>query len=317
MSVRGKAGVPGSAIWRWLATTVLLGGLFLLVDTAVLWRELQRIPLWVLLPAVLLSVVQVVISSWRWRYTGKRLGLNIGFGDAVQEYYLATFINQVLPGGVLGDVNRALRHGAKAGKRQKAAHAVAIERLSGQLVLALVVSLGMVVLWQANVFAPSLAHFSVGIGWLPIVFLLAVAGSVLLFWRYSARFKAYLEALQEDVHQALFSWPALPLQLGSSLLVMASYLSVFLLLAVAADYVASAAAAAVLLALCTVLLLSMVVPLTVAGWGIREGAAALLWPLAGLPAEQGVALSVGYGVLVFIGSCPGALVLFKGRRGLR
>jgi uncharacterized membrane protein YbhN (UPF0104 family) len=132
---------------------------------------------------------------------------------------------------------------------------------------------------------------------------------------YSARFKAYLVALGDDARQALFSWPALPLQLTSSLLIVASYLAVFLLLAVAVDYVNSAAAAAVLMALCTVLLLSMVIPLTVAGWGIREGAAALLWPLAGLPAEQGVALSVGYGALMFIGSCPGALVLLKGRRG--
>jgi len=316
MSAVAKTAARGTAAWRWLATAVLLGALFLLVDTTALWRELQRIPLWVVLPAVLLSAVQVVISSWRWRYTGKRLGLSIGLLDAVQEYYLATFINQVLPGGVLGDVNRALRHGAKAGKRQKAAHAVAIERLSGQLVLALVVGLGLVVLWQANVFTPSLVDSSVVIGWLPIILLLAIAGSLLLFRRYSARFKAYLVALRDDVRQALFSWPALPLQLMSSLLVMASYLSVFLLLALAADYVNSAAAAAVLLALCTVLLLSMVVPLTVAGWGIREGAAALLWPLAGLPAEQGVALSVGYGALVFIGSCPGALVLLKGRRGL-
>jgi uncharacterized membrane protein YbhN (UPF0104 family) len=315
MSVTAKTGGRGTAAWRWLASAILLGALFVLVDTTTLWGELQRIPLWVALPAFVLSAVQVVISSWRWRYTGKRLGLNIGLGDAVQEYYLATFVNQVLPGGVLGDVNRALRHGAKAGKRQKAAHAVVIERLSGQLVLALVVLLGLTVLWQASVFKLSLAGSSAAIGWLPVFLLLAVAGGLLVLQFYSARFKAYLVALGDDVRQALFSWPALPLQLTSSLLVVASYLSVFLLLAMAADYVNSAAAAAVLLALCTVLLLSMLVPLTVAGWGIREGAAALLWPLAGLPAEQGVALSVGYGVLMFIGSCPGALVLFKGCRG--
>jgi len=310
-----KTGVRGIAGWRWLASAILLGALFLLVDTTSLWHELQRIPLWVALPAFALSAVQIVISSWRWRYTGKRLGLSIGLGDAVQEYYLATFVNQVLPGGVLGDVNRALRHGARVGKRQKAAHAVAIERLSGQLVLALVVGLGLIALWQANVLTLSLAGSSAAIGWLPIVLLLAVAGGLLVLRLYSARFKAYLVALGDDARQALFSWPALPLQLTSSLLIVASYLAVFLLLAVAVDYVNSAAAAAVLMALCTVLLLSMVIPLTVAGWGIREGAAALLWPLAGLPAEQGVALSVGYGALMFIGSCPGALVLLKGRRG--
>ncbi|HEV8077123.1 MAG TPA: lysylphosphatidylglycerol synthase transmembrane domain-containing protein [Marinobacter sp.] len=316
MSATVKVGARGAAAWRWLASAVLLGTLFTLVDTTALWRELQRIPLWVVVPAAALSVVQVVISSWRWCYTGKRLGLSMGLGDAVQEYYLATFINQVLPGGVLGDVNRAVRHGAKAGKRQKAAHAVAIERLSGQLVLALAVGLGLVLLWQANVFKPLLVDSSVT-GWFPFVLLLGIAGGFLLLRRYSTGFKTYLLALHDDVRRALFSWPALPLQLVSSLLVIISYLAVFLLLAVAADYVNSAAAAAVLLALCTVLLLSMAIPLTVAGWGIREGAAALLWPLAGLPAEQGVALSVGYGALVFMGSCPGALVLLKGRRGLR
>ena len=57
----------------------------------------------------------------------------------------------------------------------------------------------------------------------------------------------------------------------------------------------------------------MAVPITISGWGVREGAAALLWPLAGLPAEQGVALSVGYGAMVFLASLPGALVLVSGR----
>jgi hypothetical protein len=62
-------------------------------------------------------------------------------------------------------------------------------------------------------------------------------------------------------------------------------------------------------ALCPLLLLAMVVPLTVSGWGVREGVAAILWPLVGLPAEQGVALSVGYGAAVFLVSLPGALAL--------
>ena len=59
--------------------------------------------------------------------------------------------------------------------------------------------------------------------------------------------------------------------------------------------------------------LALVVPLTVSGWGVREGVAAILWPLAGLPAEQGVALSVGYGAAVFLVSLPGALALLVRR----
>jgi len=74
---------------------------------------------------------------------------------------------------------------------------------------------------------------------------------------------------------------------------------------------------AVIAGLGSILLLSMVIPLTVAGWGIREGAAAVLWPMVGLPAEQGVALSVGYGALVLVSSLPGVVFLFASRLAAR
>ncbi len=65
------------------------------------------------------------------------------------------------------------------------------------------------------------------------------------------------------------------------------------------------------LALSSLLLLAMVIPVTVAGWGLREGVAAVLWPLAGLPVEQGVALSVGYGLTILLSSLPGGLFVFS------
>jgi hypothetical protein len=105
----------------------------------------------------------------------------------------------------------------------------------------------------------------------------------------------------------------LPVQIGSSLVVMSSYLGVFLCLAWGAGYVDTWAEAGLIVGLGSILLLSMVIPLTVAGWGIREGAAALIWPMAGLPAEQGVALSVGYGALVLVSSLPGVVFLFTSR----
>ncbi|MEX0870777.1 MAG: lysylphosphatidylglycerol synthase domain-containing protein, partial [Aquisalimonadaceae bacterium] len=59
-------------------------------------------PTWLLF-ALAITVLQVLLSAWRWRFTAGRLGLTLPFPAAVREYYLATFINQVLPGGVLGD----------------------------------------------------------------------------------------------------------------------------------------------------------------------------------------------------------------------
>jgi len=57
------------------------------------------------------------------------------------------------------------------------------------------------------------------------------------------------------------------------------------------------------------LLMTMLVPVTIAGWGLREVAAAALWSAAGLSAADGVAVSVSYGLIVLVSSVPGAVVL--------
>ena len=300
---------------RWLFTTLLIGLVVWLVDGSELWRELGRISPIILLPAFALTVLQVALSAWRWQYTVERLGLSLPLGVAIREYYLATFLNQVLPGGVLGDVNRAWRHGSEAGERLSALHGVAIERLSGQLVLALVVAVSIIWLFQTGQFAPKPIENGL---WL-VSGILCVALALWLALRSGIlkgvleRLADYLRHLRQDLFKSLLRWPVLPVQVGSSLLVLASYLGVFLCLAWGAGYLHSLEAAAVIVALGSILLLSMVFPLTVAGWGIREGAAAVLWPMVGLPAEQGVALSVGYGALVLASSLPGMVFVFAGK----
>ena len=64
-------------------------------------------------------------------------------------------------------------------------------------------------------------------------------------------------------------------------------------------------------------LLAMALPFGFAGWGLREGAAALSWSIAGLDAAQGVAASISYGVLTLIGSLPGLLALLRLRAATR
>ena len=98
-------------------------------------------PAWVS-AALLLSLVQVVVSAWRWKFTAGCLGIDLPFSVAVQEYYLAMFLNQVIPGGVVGDVSRAWRHAsiqvALTAARGPAVRAVILERASGQVVMGIV-----------------------------------------------------------------------------------------------------------------------------------------------------------------------------------
>src|SRR3546814_13404904 len=61
---------------------------------------------------VLIVQSQIVLSAMRWRFTAGRLGMRLTRGRAVGEYYVATFLNQVLPGGVAGDALRTWRNRA-------------------------------------------------------------------------------------------------------------------------------------------------------------------------------------------------------------
>jgi hypothetical protein len=58
-----------------------------------------------------LTVMTTVCCAWRWRIVARGLGVDVPLGTAVAAYYRSLFLNVTLPGGVVGDVHRGLRHG--------------------------------------------------------------------------------------------------------------------------------------------------------------------------------------------------------------
>lgn len=293
---------------RWTLTLILFGTVLWLVNPAAVLEQLRGVEWPWLLLALAITPVQVVVSAWRWRYTVHRLGGRLPLGYAVGEYYLGTLVNQLVPGGVAGDAGRAFRHRQQGDITTRAIHGVMIERLSGQVVLFLLTAV-LVLTWLPLPGPPMPGLFL-----LPGVLIIGLLAWSLIQAPTVARWFAIFRT---DVQRALASGSALPVQLGSSLVVIASYLAVFWCLAMGLGLSVAVDAPGLLLALCTVLLMAMVIPLTVSGWGIRESAAAVLWPVAGLPSEQGVALAVSYGLLVLVSALPGALFLFNGARQTR
>lgn len=316
----------------------LLTLLAFLVDVGEVVARLSALRPWWVAAALAISVLQIAVSAWRWRYTAARLDIELPLTTAVAEYYLATFLNQVLPGGVLGDVSRAWRHSraeSADGTGLRSVHAVILERTSGQAVMitVAVVAAGLLLLpggrsgtaASGTAVSALLEHPLSGV---PSAVSLVVGGAVvvlgLVLLRMLARKAARVPALDrllEDARSALLG-SALAVQATLSLMIVASYVAVFVLAARAVGVETSLPALALLV---PPVLVTMLVPVSVAGWGVREGAAALLWGAVGLTASDGVAISVAYGLLVLISSLPGAVMLAfslttggdRGRRGDR
>ncbi|MGC1210343.1 MAG: lysylphosphatidylglycerol synthase domain-containing protein, partial [Micromonospora sp.] len=126
------AGLLAALVW-WLGTGPFLAGLRLIDAPA-------------LAAALVIGLVTTVCCGWRWALVAGGLGVRLPIGTAVAHCYRAVFLNSTLPGGVLGDVHRAVRHGRDAGDVSSGIRAVVWERTAGQvvqLVVALVVLLAL------------------------------------------------------------------------------------------------------------------------------------------------------------------------------
>jgi uncharacterized membrane protein YbhN (UPF0104 family) len=258
---------------------------------------------WVLL-ALGISVLQLVLSAYRWRVTAGRLGIHLPFKDALREYYLATFLNQVLPGGVLGDVSRAWRHARV--QTGPVIRTVILERASGQAVM-----------MAAAVFSLLIIPRTFGIDpWLAMGAAAIASGAIVLGLLHARRQQArtaegLVGLVWRDVHAALLARDVVATQLAVSALVVGSYIATYV---VAARAVGVATPTSILAPLIAPVLMSMLIPASIAGWGVREATAAGLWIAVGLTAEDGVAISAAYGVLVLLSSLPGALFLLTAGR---
>lgn len=266
------------------------------------------------LAALGLGLLTTVLAALRWCLVARRVGLKLRVRDAIAEVYRATFLNAVLPSGVLGDVDRAVRHGRDAGDMARGARAVVLERTAGQLVLiavACVVLPTQPALVAAVLSGPSHPPVAVAIGAAAV--LLATTGVAIVVARSrpgSGKWRRVLHEAVADARAGLLArdtWPAL---FGLSLAALAGFLVLFL---VAARAAGTTADTATLLPLLLMALLAMGLPVNIGGWGPREGIAALGFWMAGLGAPLGITVSVAYGVLALIASLPGGLVLLARR----
>lgn len=291
---------------RVVVSLAVLTTVALVVDgEELLSRILQADP--ALLAAAFVALnVQTLLCALRWRLTAARIGLRIGIYDAVIEYYLAQLVNQVVPGGVIGDVGRAART-RHTGGLILAGQAVALERLSGQIALG---TMGLIAI-TVTAIVPG------GLRWPPAVGLCILAGlSALLLVRSLSRKRSLRRRIPRPIaNMARLAWYALAapgvrlrqtaLSLGTTVCNIAAF--AFCAWATGTDLSPGAAAALV-----PMILVAMLIPVGIAGWGFREGAAAALLPLAGATAEAGVAASVAFGAMLLASSVPGLIPIVLG-----
>ena len=253
--------------------------------------------------AVTLTALTTVCSAWRWQVVARALGTGISLRRATGAYYRSLLLNSVLPGGILGDVHRAVTQGRRAGDVAQGMRAVGWERLFGQVVQAVLTA--VVLLTLPSPVRPVLPYILAGIA--------VVVGCAALVVGVAARLGRSRPAraartIATDLRRGLLVrgvWPQLTL---ASVLVVAGHTATFV---IAARIAGSTAPLGELIALLMVIQIAAGIPLSIGGWGPREGAAAWAFAAAGLGAATGVTVTTLYAVLMLAAVSPGAGLLPK------
>jgi glycosyltransferase 2 family protein len=246
--------------------------------------------------ALLLAAIATTAAAWRWRLIAIRLGVALRWPTAIAMYYRSQFLNTVLPGGVVGDVHRAVAHGQNVENIRQTTRAVVIERTAGQVVqLAMAV---IILSWFGAQFQGFL------VAWL-VIGLGAIAVAVLVTAAASARGRGALLHEVRELRAGLGSVRTCAQVVIASVIVVACHVATF---TIATAAVGVGVPPLRMLALAIVVLLGSSIPLNIGGWGPREGVAGWAFALAGFGASAGVAASTLFGVLCIVSVAPGAIV---------
>ncbi len=298
------------AAWRWgriAAAGVILALLVWRLGTGPFVDGLRAVDGWALLAATALAVPATLCCAWRWKIVARGMGVDLPLRAATAAYYRSVFLNVAVPGGIVGDVHRGITHGRASGHLGRGLRSVVWERGAGQLVQFVLTAAVLLALPSPvrDAMPPIVIAVLVAAAGLAVVVRVAPAGRS----RY-ARVRATVGADIRDGLLAHRAWLGVAV---ASAVAVACHAAIFM---IAAHAVGTPAAWSTTLPLALLVMAAMVLP-NVGGWGPREGVAAWAFAAAGLGADRGVATAVAFGVMVFVASLPGAVVLGAGwlRRG--
>ena len=246
--------------------------------------------------ALLLAAAATVAAAWRWQLIASRLGIPLRLPTAVGMYYQSQFVNMMLPGGIIGDIRRAVTRVPSGTRLVHAARAVAIERFSGQAVQ---LALTLMVLAYLGTEIEGILLPALGIGFGVVIGALAAASAA------SARVRRALLREAHELRAALGSIRTAVQVTIASVIVIGCHVATF---TIATAAVGERVPVGPMLTLALVVLLGAGVPVNIGGWGPREGIAGWAFALTGFGASAGVAASTLFGVLAIISIAPGAIV---------
>jgi glycosyltransferase 2 family protein len=297
---------------------IVLSSLKILVSAALLYLALRKVDFhelasrfdvaslgWIAL-AIAATFLQIFIGVLRWREVSAECDAPLGLTQATRYNLIGAFFNQTLPSSIGGDAVR-LWLVARAGAGWRAAtYSIFVDRAIGLIALALLIVASLP--WSYRLISDP--HGRSALLFVDFAALAGGLGFLLLGrlqWPWLKRWWGthHLHACSVIANRVIFSRERGPKIAVLSLLV--HVLAVVIAWCVVRSIAAPVLFGQVFQLVPPVMLITMV-PISIAGWGVREATMGLAFGYAGLLASEGVNVSLLFGAVSFIVGVFGGLV---------
>lgn len=249
--------------------------------------------------ALFVQLLSSIFAGWRWALIMNALKFTAPLNVYIKSYLKSVTLSQILPSNIGGDAYRMIEISRWGEGKKLAILGVLADRIYGFI--------GLIILnWIALPFAYTLLPLKIFIIILSTNMAVS-AGIFLLFilgFFYSAiprplRFIADLGRVLITAYQATgFRW------VKGGLILLPNFLTVYAFFFISKSFHASNSLIDFLMIIPAIVLL-MVLPISLAGWGVREGAMVLLGECIGLMRGQALAISIIFGLILIVTSLPG------------
>ncbi|HCP01473.1 MAG: hypothetical protein CL573_05395 [Alphaproteobacteria bacterium] len=292
-----------------LITWVITG-----IDVQDVWAKFTEARVSWLAIAALFFLTMLILGATRWQIVLRGLGEELPVATTSRLFLVGMFFNQTMPSSIGGDATRVFylwRNGTNA---KTAFNSVLLDRISGLIILVLVTSIIAPTLLGrlTSPIAVNGVILVVAFSWAAIIALFVFDNA---FARRFQKFRLFNLAIglsRDSVRLARDIVIAGPLMLVS-LAIHGTTIAI----AWSLDHALGGEADILIYVIAltpTILIIS--IPVSIAGWGVREQILVIFLGALGVGSTQAVSVSILFGVLLLVGCIPGGL-LWLGMRAPR
>ncbi len=297
---------------------ILFSAIKILVSAALLYLALRkanfadlaaRLDLtsaaWLLL-ALAVTFLQIFIGVLRWRIVSVESGAPLPLRQAMRYNVIGTFFNQTLPSSIGGDAVRLWLVARSGAGWRAATYSIFVDRAVGLIALAIIIVGSLP--WSSRLIGDAYGRSALTL--LDFAALAGGAGFLLigvLPWPWLKKWWAthHIHACAVIANRVIFSLRNEPAVAILSFLV--HFLAVVIAWCVVQSIAAPVGFGQIFLLIPPVMLITML-PISIAGWGVREATMGLAFGYAGLVTNEGVNVSLLYGAVYFVAGAIGGLV---------